>query len=337
MAVALTVFGSSSAQAFYIDYSADAAVSSDGCYVYGTESDWATGADVITIQTYGQTALDTYTGADAGNLSPSCPTEVTVPSEIDGKAIDWIGGSAFRDSGITAITIPSSIDRVLDYALYSQQLRSINIEGSPTIDRRFVNAPIDLLSYNGSTFRSSDPVTEQCFEFDADSGEIMRYKYLHRLYLERDGILCLSRNVNIPKTINGAQVRSIGYGSFASSPSEPGPIGTPEPLNFLESVVIPEGVNTIGAGAFSYGRLKSVVIPSSVTSMHPFAFDAQNPAGSNINYELNSGDPDRVQAAYKTINYVQLKLADPTNPHGLMSSSFNKRGLAGLQQQRSNR
>jgi len=41
MAVALTVFGGSSAQAqaLYIDYSADAAVSSDSCYVYGTVHD----------------------------------------------------------------------------------------------------------------------------------------------------------------------------------------------------------------------------------------------------------------------------------------------------------
>jgi len=259
---------------------------------------------VTAIQAYGQTAISSYTGADAGNLSSNCPIEVTVPSEIDGKAIDWIGGSAFQDSGITAIAIPSSIDRILDRALYSQQLRSINIEGSPIIDRWFVNAPIDFLSYNGSTFRSSDPVTEQCFEFDADSGEIVRYKYLHRLYLNRDEILCLSRNVNIPKTINGVQVTSIGEGSFEGPPSEPGPGSTPRPLSFLESVVIPEGVDAIGAGAFSYGRLKSVVMPSSITSIHPSAFSWQNPAGSNIDYELDSGDPARVQAAYKTINYV---------------------------------
>lgn len=149
----------------------------------------------------------------------------------------------------------------------------------------------------------------------------MRYKYLHRFYLETDGLSCLSRNVVIPKTINGVQVTSIGDLSFHSPPSEPGPAGTPDPLNFLESVSIPEGITTIKAGAFAYGRLKSVNIPSSVTSIDPSAFSLQSPYGSSIVSELWSGDPVRAQAAYKTINYVQLVLADPSNPHGLMSAS----------------
>lgn len=102
MAVVLTLAGGDSAQAQ--SYTADSTVSSDGCYVYGTVYDWETNTDVTAIQAYGKTAIDTYTGADAGNLSSSCPTEVTVPSEIDGKTIKIIGNSAFEDSGITAIT-----------------------------------------------------------------------------------------------------------------------------------------------------------------------------------------------------------------------------------------
>ena len=66
---------------------------------------------------------------------------------------------------------------------------------------------------------------------------------------------------NIPHTIKGVAVKSIGANAFNNQ-------------QHLESVTIPDGVTSIGERAFcSSGVLTSVKIPDSVTSIGAYAFD----------------------------------------------------------------
>ena len=66
---------------------------------------------------------------------------------------------------------------------------------------------------------------------------------------------------NIPHTIKGVTVKSIGANAFNNQ-------------QHLESVTIPDGVTSIGERAFcSSGVLTSVKIPDSVTSIGAYAFD----------------------------------------------------------------
>jgi hypothetical protein len=83
------------------------------------------------------------------------------------------------------------------------------------------------------------------------------------------------QNLTIPSNINGIPVTAIGDEVFKA-----------ESLNFqnpdyfedfplqpkIISVVIPNGVTTIGSGAFTSGYLTSVVIPNSVTTINQSAF-----------------------------------------------------------------
>uniref|UniRef100_UPI0028BEF8F7 leucine-rich repeat protein n=1 Tax=Psychrobacillus sp. TaxID=1871623 RepID=UPI0028BEF8F7 len=66
------------------------------------------------------------------------------------------------------------------------------------------------------------------------------------------------KSLNIPETLGGKKVTSIGINVFASKD--------------LESVTIPDGVTTIAYGAFSNNKLTHVTIPDSVTTIGGHAF-----------------------------------------------------------------
>ena len=72
--------------------------------------------------------------------------------------------------------------------------------------------------------------------------------------------ISFSGDLEIPATLGGYPVTKIGDSAFRRCTE-------------LESVTIPEGVESIGANAFSYCyRLTSITIPSSVTSIGQSAF-----------------------------------------------------------------
>jgi len=66
-------------------------------------------------------------------------------------------------------------------------------------------------------------------------------------------------DVTIPSQINGKQVTSIGDRAFMESVT-------------ITSVTIPNGVTSIGAGAFADSSLTNVTIPNSVTKIRASAF-----------------------------------------------------------------
>ena len=95
-----------------------------------------------------------------------------------------------------------------------------------------------------------------------------------------------STQVNIPATIQGMPVREIGRAAFFVTfggstitsvviPQGVTSIGMSafEMCGNLTSVTIPEGVTTIGSSAFQHcGRLRNITLPQSVTSIEQSAF-----------------------------------------------------------------
>jgi hypothetical protein len=79
-----------------------------------------------------------------------------------------------------------------------------------------------------------------------------------------------AKTVVIPSRINGIPVRKIADNAFK--------------LKLLVEVTIPEGIEIIGAWAFSGNKLKTVKIPSSVRVIAPSAFD------SNTLKQAEAGD-----------------------------------------------
>lgn len=96
---------------------------------------------------------------------------------------------------------------------------------------------------------------DNCFNFDIPTNTIVDY------YDNEDDNPANSacpKDVDIPTSIGGATVTTIGQFSFRSKQ--------------LTSLTIPNSVTSIGANAFEGNQLTSVIIPSSVTSIGFFAF-----------------------------------------------------------------
>ena len=111
----------------------------------------------------------------------------------------------------------------------------------------------NLLSTPDSAQAATPP--DSCFAFDAGTGAITDY-YDYEANNPTDP--ACPRAVDIPGTIGGVPVTSIGKSAFNN--------------NQLTSVTIPSGVTSIGGWAFANNQLTSVTIPSGVTSIGPSAF-----------------------------------------------------------------
>jgi hypothetical protein len=108
------------------------------------------------------------------------------------------------------------------------------------------------------------------FEYKKSNGKITITKYIGK-----------TKDVVIPKKINGLPVTAIGDEAFAWKrltgvviPDSVTSIGDEAfSRNQLTSVIIPDSVTSIGDGAFEDNQLTSVIIPDSVTSIGNAAFD----------------------------------------------------------------
>ena len=96
---------------------------------------------------------------------------------------------------------------------------------------------------NKDTEISETPSSE--FEFDKNTGTIVKY-------------LGTSKEITIPKKIEGIPVKILGFDSFDASG--------------IEKINIPMGVEEIGAFAFWDNKIKTLTIPDSVKSIGESAF-----------------------------------------------------------------
>ncbi|HEY0965500.1 MAG TPA: leucine-rich repeat protein [Candidatus Saccharimonadales bacterium] len=118
---------------------------------------------------------------------------------------------------------------------------------------------------------------DSCFQFDSGMGAITNYYDYENGDPEQPAC---SRDVEIPESIGGTVVTTIGYGNY------PAFLGKD-----LTSVTIPDSVTSIGNAAFSYNKLTSVIIPDSVTDIGVQAFsDNQLTSVTIPNSVTNIGD-----------------------------------------------
>ena len=163
-------------------------------------------------------------------------TNVEIPSTINGIDVTTIGSETFKDNtSITSVVIPSSVTSIGNYAFtYCDSLNTVYV----------CNSSIDSDRFKIST---GGKLPENIFYFDETTGTITKY-------------IGSATNVEIPSTINGINVTTIGDNAFNSCTS-------------LTSIEISEGVTSIGEYAFvDCTSLASVKIPSSVTSINEGAF-----------------------------------------------------------------
>lgn len=172
------------------------------------------------------------------------------------EGLKSIGEGAFMDGMISEVTLPYSL----------QELGETAFRGNINPDKESIIVKLhttneDHLAFE--TFKSKQHqqiiLASPEFEFDSSTGTI-------RVYNGTDD------EVVIPSEIEGVPVKAIGRQVFAGKG--------------IESVQIPEGVETIGTGSFIKNNLTKVTLPSTVKTIEALAF-ANNKSLVEIN--LNEG------------------------------------------------
>ena len=142
--------------------------------------------------------------------------------------------------------------------------------------------------------------SEKCFKFNKETQEIEQYYYFENN--ESSGKKC-PMDVVIPKKISGIQVKSIGHHAFVYDCNRTIILPTVS-LNKYEirkiicainpiginSVILPKGLEYIGAYAFFENNLKTVTIPSTITWIGERAF-----ADNQLQSVIFKGDRGKIK------------------------------------------
>lgn len=212
----------------------------------------------------------------------SCGPVVDVPSSVDGKTVTYIGENAFRNKGITSITIYYGI-KELKYGAFQQNpdLKEIKIAST-------VKKIGDYAFYNGKLEKVIFPEgLEEIGQYSFAYNNISSVHFSSTL--KKIGYRAfLSNNL---ETVEFNSAVSIGGGAFSNNNLTPeaGFIygykadGTPDYSKLVgyggesKNVVIPPTKNgvalkTIASNAFSDALIESVIIPDTVTRIESAAF-----------------------------------------------------------------
>jgi hypothetical protein len=191
---------------------------------------------------------------------------ISLTNATIGNSVTSIGDDAFSGCGsLASVTIPDSVTNIGDDAFGEcSSLKGVYFQGNAPRgawdvfydDNSVTNYYLFGTTGWGATFADRPAVllngpVEAYLNFTTNNGTITIMGY-------RTG---LGGAVAIPATINGLVVASIGGDAFAGYSS-------------LTNVTIPNGVISIGEGAFAHTGLTSVTIPDSVTSIGDNAFGA---------------------------------------------------------------
>ena len=177
-------------------------------------------------------------------------TAVTIPSSVTS-----IEEYAFLECYVTSITIPSSVTSIQEYAFYNcNDLTNVTIPSSVTTigDRAFGGlwSCTSTVCYAGNATGSPWGAYRHAKFVDGDFGYADEEKTILAAYLGSDNA------VTIPSSVT-----SIGDCAFAD-------------CDGLTSITIPSSVTSIGDYAFlGCDGLTSITIPSSVTTIGDWAFD----------------------------------------------------------------
>ena len=236
-------------------------------------------------------------------------SSVVIPSMYKGKPVTGISSDAFSDcGGLTSITIPESVVRILDRAFYnckglgyitipssvttigweafkSKSLTIAFAEGMETIPRRALYKSSGIVSViipSSVTTIGEEALTAAC-EFELVFAEGTKsIPWLEYSYANDDpGVV----SVIIPSSVNNIGRAFVHYVNLETIVVDAGNTVFYSERNCLiekeskklirgcKTSVIPQDIKSIGDYAFEYcDELEEINIPSSVTSIGEYAF-----------------------------------------------------------------
>ncbi len=254
---------------------AEAAVPPDSCFSFNSGTE--------TIEDY-------YDYENNNPILPACTKNVDIPSTIGGTAVTNIGNHAFATSYITAVTIPSSVLIIEDYAFYGNQITSLSIGSSVTTigDSAFmvnqlssVTIPDSVISIGDNAFHSNSLTS-------VSLGSSVNTIGSQAFFAS-----------NITSIIIPDSVTTIGQSAFTYNQLSSVTIGDSVTLiddqafsgNNISSLTLGSSVITIGDSAFQNNQISSVTIPNSVIEISEWAFAYNSLTSLSIsNFVTNIGE-----------------------------------------------
>lgn len=288
----------------------------------------------------------------SNNIASLNITQLTLPSTLEVIA----NNNIYQTDKLTEVTVPAAVSYVgtLTFS-YCDVLTKVTFTGLCPVfgPRTFVSTAKDLVVYvpddqldaykaalpEGLNIQPSGKnavdarvrVSESDFEFDAATGTIKKYNGT-------------ASYIEIPATIGGVQVKTIGQKAFYQHPYMtvviiPEGVETLEMYSIfagsglyrvelpstlktignnalwgaeLDSVKLPEGLEKIGDGAFTngmYSKVEELIIPDSVTSIGKEAFKGCTPIKIIIGANVQS----LAEGAFGALNYVEEVVIRNTN------------------------
>ena len=237
----------------------------------------------LSVETSCFTTQENETGLTITDYNSSCGSKIAIPETIDNLKVTQISSNAFNNKGLIYVDIPSSVVKIGAYAFTGNNITSINVP--ETVTNLHCKAFDDgVVKNRDMTCQETD---ESCFTAGTinDGNEVAIIDYDETC----------GTDVIMPRKIKGYPVTVIGNSKTSVieqlsnknnnklndlnnyqknvniKPTAFRPSGSFENKN-LTSVIIPDGVTTIGANAFEKNQLTSVIIPNSVTTIGSSAF-----------------------------------------------------------------
>jgi hypothetical protein len=188
-------------------------------------------------------------GVEITSCVSSCPSELHIPSSIDGINVTHLGKDAFYSENITSVSIPNTLIEIGQGAFAYNPLSHVTIPDSVThIGRgafRFNNLTSVSIGNNVTYIDDGAFYTNQLTELIIPEGvtQINESAFASNKLVQ----------LTLPSTLT-----SIGISGFYN--------------NQLTAVAIPNNVVSISGGAFHSNQLVNLDIPESVTFIDVMAF-----------------------------------------------------------------
>ncbi len=182
-------------------------------------------------------------------------TSVDIPNSVV-----EIKGEAFFENALTSIIIPPSVTKIGAEAFVHNQCYEVELSNTLeylyVIEReseeyKYIPATLEDIHYYDifdtyvSVYFYKEPKFGD-FYFDKATGTVTGYG------------LTGSKDVVIPDTIDGVAVKAIGDNAFS--------------FRGIESVIIPDTVESIGEYSFYYDNIKTIDLPSNLKTIGNYAF-----------------------------------------------------------------
>ncbi|MCR5352712.1 MAG: leucine-rich repeat domain-containing protein, partial [Clostridiales bacterium] len=260
------------------------------------------------------TLPDSVTSIEANAFKSSNLESINIPS-----GVFFIGDNAFAFSYLTDVTLPAGLQAINERAFYFAELESITIPASVTYIGNYAlarNYELEDIYFGGTKAQWGaivfgegwNSVMPEVYTVHCSDGDLVYDPESDFTFSIENGKATITgyngtdTDIVIPSTLGGYPVTAIGTEAFMESG--------------LTSVVIPEGVTSIGDSAFMLNyNLYSVTIPQSVTYIGSSAL-----SGCNLS-TINVPNPDAVlgEWAFAANSY----LYDVTLPANLTAIPAN--------------